>query len=578
MCIYIIDLGSQYTHLISKRLRLLGYKSEIIDQDFQGHNLKNPKGLIISGGPGTDLTGLTDKIFATQLPILGICLGHQLISAHYGGAVEKKAQTEFGKSNLSQVKDSLIWEGVRQGSQIWMSHFDSVTNIPTDFDVIGQTNNGVVAALQHTEKPIYTLQFHPEVSDTQDGYHILLNFAKICKARRNWSMDNFSLDTIETIKTQVGDRKVLLFVSGGIDSTVAFELLNASIGQDRVLGLFVDNGFMRKNESAQIRARYDSLGYTNIKYRDYSADFLSAIQGLIDPEQKRKSVGETFLKVREKFISELELDPDEWMLGQGTLYPDIIESGGTRNSKVIKSHHNRVAGVQEFISKGLVIEPLKDLYKDEARILGDKLGLPKDIVYRHPFPGPGLSINVLCADHKIKKKYKTRLPVDSVGVQGDMRTYTQPVVIELEKDWQSLESKSIEITNQLADANRVVTYLPPPNQHSFPTWQSRTAYCTKERLDLLREADYVITQSLEKHRWMKKIFQHLTILLPVSVNGDKDSVVIRPVCSRDVMTAKFAKIDWPIVDEIVNQLYNIREVDSVFYDITHKPPGTFGWE
>ena len=204
MCIYIIDLGSQYTHLISKRLRLLGYRSEIIDQDFTASSLKNPKGLIISGGPGTNLSGLTDKIFATQLPILGICLGHQLISAHYGGAVEKKANTEFGKSNLSQVKDSLLWEGVSQGSQIWMSHFDTVTNIPPDFDIIGQTNNGVVAALQHTKKSIYTLQFHPEVSDTQDGYHILLNFAKICKARRNWSMDNFSLDTIEKIKTQVG--------------------------------------------------------------------------------------------------------------------------------------------------------------------------------------------------------------------------------------------------------------------------------------------------------------------------------------------------------------------------------------
>ena len=282
--------------------------------------------------------------------------------------------------------------------------------------------------------------------------------------------------------------------------------------------------------------------------------------------------------MREKFISELELDPDEWMLGQGTLYPDIIESGGTRNSKVIKSHHNRVAGVQEFIRKGLVVEPLKELYKDEARILGDKLGLPKEIVYRHPFPGPGLSINVLCTDQRIQKKYKTRLPVDSVGVQGDMRTYTQPVVIELEKDWQSLETKSIEITNQLADANRVVTYLPPQDHHDFPTWQSRTAHCTQERLDLLREADHVITQLLEKHKWMKKIFQHLTILLPVSINGDKDSVVIRPVCSRDVMTAKFAKIDWPIVDEIVDQLYNIKEIDSVFYDITHKPPGTFGWE
>ena len=578
MCIYIIDLGSQYTHLISKRLRLLGYKSKIIDQDFLPADLENPKGIIISGGPGTDLTGLTDKVFNTNLPILGICLGHQLISQHYGGTVTTKSNTEFGKSHLSQVVDSPLWEDINQGSQIWMSHFDTVTILPDDFEIIGQTTNGMIAALQHVSKPIYSLQFHPEVSDTHNGYYMLRNFAKICRAKKNWSMENFSLATIDEIRAEVGDRNVLLFVSGGVDSTVAFELLNASIGQDRVIGLFVDNGFMRKNEADQIKKRYDSLGYTNIQYRDYSEEFLAAVEGLIDPEKKRKAVGETFLTIREKFIAELNLDPEKWMLGQGTLYPDIIESGGTRNSKVIKSHHNRVSGVQEFIARGLVVEPLKDLYKDEVRILGEKLSLPKDIVYRHPFPGPGLSINVLCTERKIEKKYKTRLPIDSVGVQGDLRTYTQPVVIELERDWTALENKSTEITNQIHDANRVVTYIPKDQYPGFPSWQSHTAYCTKTRLDLLREADFIITEKLTQHKWMNKIFQLLTILLPVSIKGNCDSVVIRPVCSRDVMTAKFAKIDWPIVDEIATELYKITEIDSVFYDITHKPPGTFGWE
>lgn len=578
MCIIIVDLGSQYTHLISKRLRLLGYKSQIVDQDVTEEILRTAKGIIISGGPGTDLSGLADKLFVTDVPILGICLGHQLISQHYGGTVTAQTSTEFGKSTLSQVMDSPLWDGIQQGSQIWMSHFDTVTAVPTEFNVIGQTSNGMIAASQHTIKPIYSLQFHPEVSDTHNGYHMLLNFARICKAKKNWSMENFSLATIDKIKAEVGNRNVLLFLSGGVDSTVAFELLNASIGSDRVLGLFVDNGFMRKNEAEDIKNTYDNLGFTNIQYRDYSKDFLDAIQGLTDPEQKRKSVGETFLKIREKFIKELGLSPNEWMLGQGTLYPDIIESGGTRNSKVIKSHHNRVAGIKSFMEKGLIVEPLKELYKDEVRILGDKLGLPKEIVYRHPFPGPGLSINVICSKSTILKKYTTRLPVDSVGVQGDMRTYTQPVVIELERDWDILEEKSIAVTNQLTDANRVVTYLPNKDQLSFPTWNAHTAFCTRERLDLLRDADYIITKILTKHNWMNKIFQHLTILLPISKSGKGESVVIRPVCSRDVMTAKFAKIDWNIVDEIVDRLYMIPQIDSVFYDITHKPPGTFGWE
>ena len=571
----IFDYGSQYTHLISKRFRKLGYYTEICQPDID-LQLISANGIILSGGPGSTNTNndLNIDIFDLNIPILGICYGHQLIASYFKGTVKSNTNVEFGKANLIKCEDSLLFKRLPNSFQVWMSHHDTITSLPEQFKVIGKTETP--SAIEHKHKKIYSLQFHPEVNDTDFGSIILDNFAKICNIENNWNTKNFTESSIKNIKEEVKDRNVLMFLSGGVDSSVAFSLLNKSLGSERVLGLFIDNGFLRTNEAKIILEKYNSLGYDNIIFRDYSIKFLEAIKNITDPEEKRKSVGETFLKVREEFLDELNLNTDDWLLGQGTLYPDIIESGGSKNSHVIKSHHNRVDAVKKYIDKGLIIEPLKELYKDEVRILGALLGLPKQIVQRHPFPGPGLSINVICSD-SISEQTSEFLPIKSVGVQGDQRTYKSPKVIHNKADWDTLEKLSIEHTNKTDGSNRVVLYL-PKSEIKHNGWIRKIAYCTKERLNILRKAETIVSESLEKNNWMIKLFQVLVILLPISEDGKKESIVIRPVVSEDVMTAQFAKIDWDVIEEIVDKLYKIPNIDSVFYDITHKPPATFGWE
>ncbi|HCP34807.1 MAG TPA: glutamine-hydrolyzing GMP synthase, partial [Deltaproteobacteria bacterium] len=420
------------------------------------------------------------------------------------------------------------------------------------------------------------------------------NFAEICGVSRNWSMKNFINQAREQIQTEVGSRKVLMFLSGGVDSSVAFALLNQALGTERVLGLYMDNGFMRKEESEQIMQRYQEFGYTNIEARNFSSEFLKALEGLTDPQKKRHQVGAVFIQMRERFLQQLDLNPEDWMLGQGTLYPDIIESGGSEHANVIKSHHNRVEEVVDLMEAGQLVEPLKDLYKDEVRELGSLLGLPDSIVWRHPFPGPGLSVNVLCSDGTESVEMDRRLeqeildvlpeggckasilPVRSVGVQGDQRTYTPPAVLwEAPEDWNWLEEQSIQITNAIREVNRVVMLLSPSN---LPPLKIREAYCTKERLDLLREADALVTKTLIEHDLMRSIFQLLVILLPLSQDGLGDSLVLRPVCSEDVMTAQFARLDWKLLRTLQQPLLDLSGIDAIFYDITHKPPATFGWE
>jgi GMP synthase (glutamine-hydrolysing) len=339
------------------------------------------------------------------------------------------------------------------------------------------------------------------------------------------------------------------------------------------------------------------LGYTNIQPRDYSTFFLDAVANQVDPQIKRQKIGATFIRMRDKFLNELNLSAQEWMLGQGTLYPDIIESGGTEHAEVIKSHHNRVQEVLDLLDSGNVVEPLKDLYKDEVRKVGSLLGLPDSIVWRHPFPGPGLAINVLSArgDESFPNLEQTAaevsnclkesncdfsiLPVRSVGVQGDQRTYTSPAaLINTPRDWDWLEKEATRLTNEVRNINRVVLQLDSNNKDLNSPYIIRGAFCSKERLGLLREADFMATQMLKENGLMEKIFQLLVILLPISKNGKEDSLVLRPVVSEDVMTAQFARINWNLLDPLVESLLGLSGLETVFYDITHKPPATFGWE
>ena len=599
--IAVLDFGSQYAHLIAKRIRHLGAYTKIFSPSVNEKLLRKAKGIILSGGPSSvyssDIPSFNPKLLASDLPILGLCYGHQLIAKQFGGTITNTGKGEFGKAVLEQTSDFPLWQNVSFPNRVWMSHQDSVTKCPPDFEVTGVTDSGCVAAMKHRNRPIYTLQFHPEVKDSEQGQIMLENFVNTCDVSSRWSMENFIEETTERLRKEVGGRKVLMFISGGVDSSVAFAMLNKTLGKDQMLGLYINNGFMRKNESTEIIERYQQIGYKNIESRDYSSFFLDAVFNQVDPQIKRHKIGATFIQMRDRFLNELNLLESEWMLGQGTLYPDIIESGGAEHAEVIKSHHNRVQEVLELLSTGKVVEPLKDLYKDEVRQVGTLLGLPDSIVWRHPFPGTGLSINVLCArgDELFPELEKTALevsaclkdsncesqilPVRSVGVQGDQRTYTPPAALRnAPRDWDWLEKEATRLTNEVRNINRVVLQLGSNSRDYEEPFKIREAFCSSDRLDLLREADFMVTQILEENGLMREIFQLLVILLPISKNGKEDCLVLRPVVSEDVMTAQFARIDWNLLDPLVEPLIGLAGIETVFYDITHKPPGTFGWE
>lgn len=631
--IIVLDFGSQYAHLIAKRLRLLGFYTEIAQPSADVEALADARGIIFSGGPSSvyeeHIPDFNNAILALDIPMLGLCYGHQLMAREYGARVEKAAVGEFGLASLltrtpdgKTLPSSPLFDGIEMPSRVWMSHQDGVTSLPEGFQIIAVTKDCPYAALQNLEKKRYSLQCHIEVKDTLQGDRILKNFAGICGMKQNWSQDQVLEQIMHSIRDTAdgpdgtNKRKVLLFLSGGVDSTVAFALLNKALGQDRVLGLHIDNGFMRKDESNIIADRYRDFGFNNFIVEDASEAFLAAVFHESDPQKKRKAVGETFITVRDTVVKRLNLDENEWLLGQGTLYPDIIESGGTKNSHVIKTHHNRVDGIQALIERGLIIEPLKDLYKDEVRNIGKKIGLSDELVFRHPFPGPGLSINVLChnkaeQDTDDVNTIRTRLgaldlsghftaceppcsagiprltgidvlPVKSVGVQGDFRTYRHPAVLRFSDIlnnfplWCELESASSMITNSSIDVNRTILELYTATENSALTLQE--AWCDRPRLDQTREVDAIVLDEMKKSGWYTKIFQHLTINLPMAATNGHCSIVLRPVVSEDVMTARFAHLDLMLLSRIITRIADLGFVDAVYYDITNKPPATFGWE
>ena len=621
--IVVLDFGSQYAHLIAKRLRMMGYYSEIALPSSDVATLgENVRGIILSGGPASvydaAVPEFNSAILELDIPILGLCYGHQLMAQSYGGSVGKAPVGEFGFATLTKTEagaTSPLLAGVSDTTQVWMSHQDAVLTLADGFEVIGSTKDCPYAALQDLRRKRFSLQCHCEVKDTLEGNKIFENFAHICGMSRNWDEDTVLAHILENIQREATGKNVLLFLSGGVDSTVAFALLNKALGQKRVLGLHIDNGFMRKNESRRVEEAYHAHGFTNFIVEDASDGFLRAIAGLTDPQKKRMAVGEHFIAVRNEVVEKQHLD-DSWLLAQGTLYPDIIESGGTKNSHTIKTHHNRVAGIQALIEKGLIIEPLKDLYKDEVRSIGKKIGLSDELVMRHPFPGPGLSINVLCTDGKAGKNdaaemqeaqkeldavtftqfcehcsqslVRSVLPVRSVGVQGDFRTYRFPAVLTFEnegagfyhlpKKWEKLEAASSAVTNSAQYINRCIIKLWQNPAVSTDDLRLQEGYCDKRRLDQTREADDIVLTVLHKNGWYEKIFQHLTINLPYASSKERCSIVLRPVCSEDVMTARFAPLPQELVKEIVAEIARLGFVDAIFYDVTNKPPATFGWE
>lgn len=620
--IVVLDFGSQYAHLIAKRFRMMGYYSEIALPSAGLETFKNAKGIVLSGGPSSiydkNAPEFNSEILKLDIPILGLCYGHYVLQTGYNGKAQKALVGEFGFATLelNQNVKCPLFEEIASPQQVWMSHQDAVVKPGDGFETVGSTKDCEFAALQNLEKKRFSLQFHCEVKDTPCGNKILENFAKFCGMEKNWDQNTVLNHIIDSIKNQADDKNVLLFLSGGVDSTVAFALLNKALGQKRVLGLHIDNGFMRKNESKKVEEAYKNHGFSNFIVEDASKTFLKAVENLTDPQKKRMAIGENFITVRNEVVAKQKFDENKWLLAQGTLYPDIIESGGTKNSNVIKTHHNRVDGIQKLIEKGLIIEPLKDLYKDEVRAIGKKLGLEDELVMRHPFPGPGLSINVLCSNGTMtdndKEEFKKAqeeiskvqlgmfcekcsenlekyiLPVKSVGVQGDFRTYRFPSVISfaktengfyhLPKKWEKLEAASSQITNSASFINRTIIRLWQNPSVKDEALKIQEGYCTKYRLDQTRDADDIVLTALHKSGWYNKIFQHLTINLPYASSKERCSFVLRPLCSEDVMTARFAQLPQNLLMDIVQEISKLPYVDAIFFDLTNKPPATFGWE
>ncbi|OGS33706.1 MAG: GMP synthase [Elusimicrobia bacterium RIFOXYB2_FULL_49_7] len=594
--IAVLDFGGQYAHLIANRIRRLGVFTEIVSPDAPLSVFDAFRAFIFSGGPHSvnepERPGFNEAILYIGRPILGICYGHQLICNALGGEVLSGHIREFGKSVLAQTADCPIFKGLGKEETVWMSHGDTVTRLPEGFEIVGSTKDCRSAAVMNRQKGIFGFQFHPEVTHTPSGMTLLDNFLTFAGLKKEWNMSRYLEQVEKNVKEKVGKRDVFLLVSGGVDSTVAFALLNRILGEERVLGLHIDNGLMRLGETADIESYMKAQAFHNLRIADYSDTFLNRLAGVDEPEQKRRIIGDTFIDVQREELERLKLDPEKWILAQGTIYPDTIESGSTRHSAVIKTHHNRVPVIEEMIRQNRIVEPLADLYKDEVRELGETLGLNRELIWRHPFPGPGLGVRTLCAKGTPlhgkasdidkaaalaqEKGYSLyTLPLRSVGVQGDFRTYAMPAAVEGEKNWDKIGDLSTEITNTVRALNRVVFSLARKGNDRFILHE---AYLTRKRLDILRRADDFCTRFLRQCGLYDKIWQMPVVLLPCGYHDLKESLVLRPVSSSEAMTADFTRMSFPLLDELVRELISMPEIAAVFYDVTNKPPGTIEWE
>lgn len=504
----ILDFGSQYTQLIARRIREQKVFCHIFpyNEPLESYVSAGLRGIILSGGPASvfqkNAPLIPTQIFELGFPVLGICYGLQLIAYLLGGKVAGSKAREYGHSELKVKVPDKLFKAYPKKARVWMSHGDSVVTLPKDFKTTASTQTLSIAALANEKRRIYGVQFHPEVAHTYRGERILKNFLfEICKCSANWTTESFIRAQIEKIRKEVNGQKIICGLSGGIDSSVCALLVHKAVG-NKLTSIFVDNGLLRKNEADLIKTTFKKQ-HLNFIFVDARQKFLEALANVIDPEQKRKVIGRVFIEVFEQEAFKLG---QVKFLAQGTLYPDLIESKSFKGpSATIKSHHN-VGGLPEQMNLKL-IEPLKELFKDEVRKIGQSLNLPDEIISRHPFPGPGLAVRVL----------------------GEV---------------------------------------------------------TKERLDILREADEIFLNELKKSRWYEQVWQAFCVLLPirtVGVMGDERTyenvVALRSVISQDGMTADWAKLPYELIGKVSNRIINeVRGVNRVVYDVSSKPPATIEWE
>ena len=506
--ILILDFGGQYNQLIARRVRECNVYSEVVPFDISLEKIKekSPKGIIFTGGPasvfGEDSPKCDSKIFELGIPVLGICYGMQLMAYTLGGNVAHADKREYGTTDVSIDNTSKLFQGFGTTNGFLMSHTDFVETVPNGFKNIGHTSSCPNAAMENADKKLYGIQFHPEVNNSVNGTMVIKNFLyNVCGCQGDWQMSSFVEDSIKTLKEKIGNGKALCALSGGVDSSVAAVLLSKAIGKNLTC-IFVDHGLLRKNEGDEVekifREQYDiNLIRVNAENR-----FLEKLSGVTDPEQKRKIIGEEFIRVFEEESKKIGTVD---FLVQGTIYPDVIESGLGKSS-VIKSHHN-VGGLPDYVDFKEIVEPLRNLFKDEVRKVGLELGIPENLVFRQPFPGPGLAIRVI----------------------GDI---------------------------------------------------------TKDKLDILREADFIFRDEIAKaglHKSINQYFAVLTNLRSVGVMGDERTydytVALRAVETTDFMTGVWSKIPYEILEKVSSRIVNeVKHVNRVVYDITSKPPATIEWE
>lgn len=612
----ILDCGGQYTKVIDRRVRELGVKSDILPINVKAEELQEYQSIILSGGPNniSDKQRLSfdEKIFELGKPVLGICYGMQLMSDHFGGVVDSNIVKEYGQNEIWVDTKMPIFDGMTENQKVLMSHGDTVKNVPNGFKVIGKSGEAI-AAIGNEEKRMYGLQFHPEVDLTEEGMKILENFIrKVAKYQDFYALDDRIETSIKMIREKVGDNKVVVLVSGGVDSAVTAALLVKALNPDNVYAIHIDSGFMRKNESDVICENLKKLGLKNLIRENAKDTFFNTVVEVegkkigplvdtIDPETKRQIIGEIFIRIANNVIERLGLDPEHTFIAQGTLRPDLIESGNPEISGFahkIKTHHNDVAIVRKARKKGLIVETNSDWHKDEVRKVARMLGLEESIASRQPFPGPGLAIRLLCHDKseevvitqeevdKInaivnpKGENAQIIPIKSVGVQGDARSYRNLGILYgngIDFDWDNVTTVAKQVTDSINTINRIgyILNVKDVNQKI----ECFDMKINDECVDLLRELDKIVTSNLEG----SKVNQTFAVLLPIGITK-KYSVAIRTFVTNDFMTGRPGKIgtevDKKMIEKAVKEIEDnfSDKIEFVIYDVTSKPPATCEWQ